>query len=176
MKLFKFSYYIKLVLLGLFITTSFVGCQDEQTIPQDAIINTKKEVNNDIQARGGSQFLIDHENCGGHTIERHIGKSDDFLYNRLETSSISAASTFFELNQAGQVIENAIYYNWDYVNDWINGNGGFRLVLEYTHNNDVGKVLRRDQYYPYNTRSFKVVLQRASCLDYGYMILTAYPV
>ena len=174
MKLFKFNYYIKLVLLGLFVTTSFTACQDDQTIPQEPV--TQQEASRGTLSTSGTQFLIDHENCGGHTIERHIAKSDEFLYNRLATSSISAASTFFELNQAAQVIENAIHYNWDYVNDWINGNGGFRLVLEYTHTKDIGKVLRRDQYYPYNTRSFKVVLQRSDCLNYGYMILTAYPV
>jgi len=180
MKLLKLNYYFKLFLLGLFVTTSFNACQDGEIISNDneiitSIENTNSIKNVTVASRGGSGFLITHENCGGHTIERHIEKSDAYLRNRLNTSSISAASSFYELNQAGQVIYNAISRNSSRVNSWLNGNGGSRLVLDYSHHRNIGKVLRRGSSYPYSTRRFRVVLDRRNCSGYGYRILTAYP-
>ncbi|SNR16219.1 RNase A-like domain-containing protein [Tenacibaculum jejuense] len=181
MKLFKVNYYLKIFLLGLFITTSFTSCQDEELVmnpsevitPQTTSENTSET--NAILTRGGSGFLITHENCGGHTIERHVNKSDSYLRWRLNNSSISAASTFYELNQAGQVIYNAINSNSSRVNNWLNGSGGYRLVLNYSHHRNIGKVLRRGNSSPYNSRRLRVVLERRNCSGYGYRILTAYP-
>lgn len=182
MKLFKLNYYVKLFLLGLFVTTSFNACQDSEIISNNSEpvisideIQSSKEDFNPVANRGGSSFLIAHENCGGHTIERHINKSDAYLRNRLNTSGISAASTFYELNQAGQVIYNAINNNSSRVNSWINGSGGHRLVLTYTHRKAIGKVLRRGASSPSSSSRFKVVLERRGCSGYAYKILTAYP-
>lgn len=179
MKLFKFNYYVKLLLLGLLTITSFNSCQNEELISSDSIEVTEITTNNqqelNVSARGGSGFLYSHENCGGHTIERHVAKSDSYLRNRLNSSSISAASTFNELNQAGQVIYNAISRNSSRVNSWLNGNGGSRLVLNYTHRRNIGRVLRRGASSTYNTSRFRVILERRNCSGYGYRILTAYP-
>lgn len=174
MKLFKLNYYVKLFVLGLFVTSTFNACQENEVVSTPQQSKTAKEFTANA-SRGGASFLIDHENCGGHTIERHIGKSDDYLRDRLYNSSISAASTFYDLNQAGQVIFNAISNNSTRVNNWLNGSGGFRLVLSYTHHSIIGKVLLRGEYYPYESNMFKVVLERNSCTGDGYKIVTAYP-
>ncbi len=182
MKLFKFNYFLKLALLSLLTLSTFNACQDDEIISNSPqVISTLENSENtktnelSITKRGGSSFLISHENCGGHTIERHVAKSDSYLRNRLNTSNISAASTFYELNQAGQVIYNAIDRNSSRVNNWLNGSGGSRLVLNYTHRRNIGRVLRRGASSTYNTRSFRVVLERRNCAGYGYKILTAYP-
>lgn len=124
----------------------------------------------------GSGFLIKHENCGGHTIERHVAKSDAYLRQRLASSNISAASTFYELNNAGQVIVNAINRNNYRVNNWLNSGNRRRLVLNYTHRRNIGKVLERGARATKATRKFRVVLDKRRCSSYKYLLLTAYPV
>lgn len=180
MKLSKLTSYFKLLVLGFLFTTVFNACQNDELIteaPESTILSEEKIEADNFQysERSGSGFLITHENCGGHTIERHIAKSDAYLRNRLNTSRISAASTFYELNQAGQVIYNAITRNSSRVNNWLNGSGGSRLVLDYSHRKNIGKVLKRGASRPYSTRKFRVVLERRNCSGYGYKILTAYP-
>ena len=166
MKLLQFKAFKRVIVLvallaATFSVTSFVTYRSNNVI-------TTLEV--------GSGFLRQHESCGGHTIERHVAKSDSYLRNRLATSNISAASTFYELNQAGQIIVNAINRNSYRVNNWVNGSSNYRLVLNYTHHRNIGKVLRRGASYPQATRKFKVVLDKRRCSSYRYLVLTAYPV
>ena len=149
------------LLVATFSVTSFVTHRSNEVV---------------MDLKAGSGFLYQHENCGGHTIERHIAKSDSYLRNRLATSNISAASTFYELNQAGQVIVNAINRNSYRVNNWLNGSSNYRLVLNYTHHRNIGKVLQRGARYLRATRKFKVVLDKRRCSSHRYMVLTAYPV
>lgn len=168
MKFFKFNYILKFAILGFFAVTLFTGCQvDEPILETD-------QLQEEISKNAG--FLRVHEACGGHTIERHIAKSDQYLRDRLRRYNISAASSFYELNQAGQVIVNAINRNSSRVNSWLNGSGGSRLVLNYTHHRNIGKVLRRNASYPVQSNRFLVVLERRNCSNYRFRVLTAYPV
>lgn len=157
------------MLMGLLMVASLISCQSDDLETQEIQLVAQTDL------AKSSTFLRIHESCGGHTIERHVAKSDDYLRYRLATSSISAASTFNELNQAGQVIVNAINANSSSVNNWLNGSGGSRLVLDYTHWRDIGRVLRRGASYTYSTGRFRVVLERSYCSSYPFKVLTAYP-
>lgn len=185
MKSFKklnISLFLKVITLGLF-ATFFSSCEQED-IAVDSNELTQVELSSSSElANYSSSFLPDHEDCGGHTIERHIEKSDSYLYGRL-SSGISAASTFYDYNQAGQVIYNAIYnnsYNASRLNSWLNSSSTSYLVLYYTHGSILGKVLT----YSSSTESnkIKVILSKSSCIsydynydnDYDFTIVTAYP-
>ncbi len=179
MKLLKFNYLIKFFLLGLFVTT-FNACQSDEIVTNSDIV-TLQEISSDKEdsysARYTSSFLPTHENCGGHTIERHIEKSDSYLRNRLNNSNISAASTFYNFNQAGQIIYNTIYYynsNYNRVNNWLNSSSTSYLVLYYTHYKVLGKVMNRN-YSTFESKSIKVVLAKSNCSSYPFRIVTAYP-
>lgn len=189
MKTFKLNYFLKFILLGLFVTT-FQACQNDEIITNDEVVSLDetniKDALSETQhaARYTSSFLPDHEDCGGHTIERHIEKSDSYLRNRLNSSSISAASTFYDDNQAGQLIYNSIYsYNRSRVNSWLNSSSTSYLVIYYTHSSTVGKVMTRNNYSTYNTNKYKVVLSKSDCIsydynwdnDYDFTIISAYP-
>ncbi len=187
-----FNYFLKFFLLGLLVTT-FNACQQDEIVLEnetsETIISEQNSIKNVLDEtkhaeRYSSRFLYDHENCGGHTIERHIEKSDNYLYNRLRNSSISAASTFYNRNQAGQLIYNSIYsYNASRVNNWLNSSSNSNLVIYYTHSSNVGKVMERGSYNTFQSRRFRVILSKRSCIsydnnwdnDYDFTIITAYP-
>ncbi|TPN83895.1 RNase A-like domain-containing protein [Aquimarina algicola] len=173
MNLFKLKYFTRSLLIGLLVSLSFISCEKDGLSSVDEIQQIENSNDSSIQQKG-SGFLRQQESLGGHTIERHIAKSTDYLRNRLNTSSISAASTFYELNQAGQVIVNAINANNSRVNSWLNS-GSSRLVLSYTHWRNIGVVLRRGQSNPTPSRSFRVILQKRSNAPNGYYVLTSYP-
>ncbi|KAA1247716.1 RNase A-like domain-containing protein [Aquimarina sp. RZ0] len=160
-------------LLGLFISLFFTSCEQP-----DASFIEEMQQYSDLEDTSLQQknagFLRQQERLGGHTIERHVGKSTTYLRNRLNSSSISAASTFYELNQAGQLIVNTINANRSRINNWIT-NGSSRLTLSYTHRKNVGVVLRRGQNNPNPSRKFRVILQKRSNAPNGYYVLTSYP-
>ncbi|WP_147405145.1 RNase A-like domain-containing protein [Aquimarina sp. AD10] len=172
MKFPKINYFLKLFVLGLVIISSFSSCEKNDDSTVVSIEQLDKEEN--LFPSKNSTFLRQQESLGGHTIERHVGKSTAYLRNRLNTSSISAASTYYELNQAGQVIVNAINTNRVRINNWLSG-GGSRLTLSYTHRRNIGVVLRRGQNNPNPSRKFRVILQKRSSAPNGYYVLTSYP-
>ncbi|MFL1894263.1 RNase A-like domain-containing protein [Aquimarina sp. 2-A2] len=171
----KLSQYTRTLLTGIFITLSFISCEKDSLYQAEEVqeIQEVKETS-DTSLQKNASFLRQQESLGGHTIERHVAKSTTYLQNRLNTSSISAASTFNELNQAGQVIVNAINANSSRVNSWLNGSGS-RLTLNYTHHRNIGVVLRRGQSNPTPSSRFLVVLQKRSNAPNGYYVLTSYP-
>ncbi|UII26196.1 hypothetical protein LVD15_23300 [Fulvivirga maritima] len=164
-------------LFGLFligITLSLGACQEQdQVVPQAEPVAVEADQQGDVHEEN-APFLRQQESLGGHTIERHVAKSDSYLRNRLNTSNISAASTFYELNQAGQVIVNAINANSNSINNWKNGSSS-RISFTYTHHRAIGKILYRGSSSPVASSRFLVVLQKKSSAPNGYYVLTSYP-
>lgn len=73
--------------------------------------------------RGGRIVLAEHEastlrGIGGHTIARHVGKTDAELIGRLATSRIPAASTFVSLQEAEQIISSVVRVNRTQIVTW----------------------------------------------------------
>ncbi len=165
-------FYFLLALVSVF---SLSSCQDEQAeiVPEEVAEEvSKEETGPQVE---NAAFLRQQESLGGHTIERHIAKSDAYLRNRLNTSNISAASTFTELNQAGQVIVNAINANSSRVNSWRNSSSS-SLVLNYTHRRTVGRIMYRSNLNStVNSSGLRIVLRKRSSAPNGYYVLTAYP-
>lgn len=59
------------------------------------------------------------ERRGGHTLARHIGRTDAQLKSRLERESIAAASTYSDLEAAERVVSLALAANETRVQRWI---------------------------------------------------------
>src|SRR5690606_14931667 len=51
-----------------------------------------------VEVPGGG--LQAHEDAGGHLIERHVGKSEEWLVDRVRRDNISAASSFRDIDEA----------------------------------------------------------------------------
>lgn len=122
---------------------------------------------------GGLDF---HEAAGGHTLERHVGKTEPELAQRLETDRrISAASSFTNRSIAETAMGEAITRNERSIASWLSSRGN-RYTIDYNANKIVGITLRRRASKATPTSRLKIVFQRSSNVAPGYFILTAYPV
>src|SRR5690242_16420966 len=68
--------------------------------------------------------LAKDEAAGGHTLARHVGRSDDELRERLSREHISAASTYTDRATAEAAVGAAIAANQSKVYEWVAGAGG----------------------------------------------------
>lgn len=112
---------------------------------------------------------------GGHTIARHVGRTDDQLRERLARESISAASTYTDLETAERVVGLAIRRQHALVEEWQGREGpGPNLVLRVAAptQSPIGRVLRRSGGEAIEVRAAVVVLRRT---EHGFIVLTSYP-
>jgi Bacterial CdiA-CT RNAse A domain len=117
-----------------------------------------------------------HEAAGGHTLEKHVGKTEAELKQRLETDrQISAASSFTNRSIAEAAIGEAINRNERAIASWLRSREN-RYTIDYNANRKVGITLRRRASKASSTSSLKIIFQRSKKLPPGYFILTAYPV
>jgi hypothetical protein len=116
-----------------------------------------------------------HEAAGGHTLERHIAKTEAELAQRLAVESrISAASSFTNLSVAEAAIGEAIAKNEQSIASWVKSRSN-RYTIDYNANRIVGISLRRRASKATSASRLKIVFQRSANLPPGYFILTAYP-
>ncbi len=118
------------------------------------------------------------ETAGGHTIQRHVGKTEAALRDRLEREpSIPAASSFKDFDTAEQAIAQALHQHAAMIQAWIETAGG-SPVKAFTHKADriVGHGVVRATGQLRDMRAFQVVLRRKAAPGRSIFLLTAYPV
>ncbi|MEO6862971.1 MAG: RNase A-like domain-containing protein [Microcoleus sp.] len=121
---------------------------------------------------GGLDF---HEAAGGHTLEKHVGKTEAQLGQRLASETrISAASSFTDRSVAEAAIAEAMNRNQSAIDSWVKSRGN-RYTIDYNANRIIGITLRRRASKVTSASRLKIVLQRSAKLSPGYFILTAYP-
>ncbi|MEG4941207.1 RNase A-like domain-containing protein [Microcoleus sp. F4-D5] len=121
---------------------------------------------------GGLDF---HEAAGGHTLERHVGKTEAQLAQRLASETrIPAASSFTDRSVAEAAIGEAMNRNQNAIDSWVKSRGN-RYTIDYNTNRIIGITLRRRASKATSASRLKIVLQRSAKLPPGYFILTAYP-
>jgi hypothetical protein len=119
--------------------------------------------------------LAAHEAAGGHTIARHVGKSRDYLVQRLaENPKMEAASTFPDRATAERVIAEALEMQANEVQTWL-AKPGKQLKLEVTMPYVTGQSLLRTGEL-IDVRGVRILLRRDPSLVTGYRIHTAYPI
>ncbi len=132
-------------------------------------------------SRGGSfeelarRSLDWHERHGGHTMARHVGRSDDQLRARLKKSpKIRAASTFPNQATAEGVIREALRANRVRVRRWLGQDGeGSRLVLRWDAGRVIGRGWFRGERRARELRRATIVLSMKRKGEP--IVLTAYP-
>ncbi len=120
--------------------------------------------------------LAHDEAQGGHTIARHVGRSDADLRARLRRDpGISAASTYTDLPAAEHAIADALAASGGTVRRW-EGRSGSRpnLVVDYTASAPVGRTLRRGARASEPCAHAVVVLRWHNRDEHAY-VLTSYP-
>ena len=134
--------------------------------------------------RGGRIVLAEHEaatlkGVGGHTLAKHIAKTDAELAQRLAAGQAPAVSTFLSLAEAEQAISINMRANRAAIIAWAKtaGTSGISSVKEFdlVIAKGVGKVLVRGASTPTIGASVRVVLKKEAFNGKLYYILTAYP-
>lgn len=124
-------------------------------------------------AKGGG-WLNFHEGLGGHTVARHVGKTDADLIARLSSSStISGASTFSSQAVAESVISSTIGSNRATLNAWLRSGSTRNLVLEYIGTSAIGRGIMRGQSAVTDLMNARVILKTTG--NGRYYILTSFP-
>jgi hypothetical protein len=130
-----------------------------------------------IEFRNGSAgYDLGHdEQRGGHTLARHVGRTDDELRERLARErSISAASTWTDRATAEAVVTESLTAEHDRVESWTRrGYPRANLALHYNAGRVVGRSLRRGDSHPADCSSAVIVL-RADGPE-SFYVLTTYP-
>lgn len=141
------------------------------------------------KVRMGRIRLIEHEAIkglpgGGHTIARHVGKTPEELFQRIEKSIRSGnlhpqpVGSFTSLDLAETVITAALKNARSTIKSWSAASLGSRqrsLTIVYSANRNVGIVVKPGSTVVYNANRIKIVLIRQYNNGKPYFILSAYP-
>lgn len=115
---------------------------------------------------------------GGHTLARHVGRSDAELQERLRREpNISAASTYTDRATAERIVARALARNRTRVDQWLARKGSRpNLVLDYRGSpgdEAIGRSLPRRSSQPIPCSDAVVVLRWDG--QRGFLVLTSYP-
>ncbi|MGB7731427.1 MAG: RNase A-like domain-containing protein [Candidatus Acidiferrum sp.] len=119
--------------------------------------------------------LARDEERGGHTLKKHVGRTDEELRERLRRErNISAASTWTDRETAEVTVAEALRANRDRIEKSMRrGYPRANLALHYNAGRVIGRSLRRGEEQAVNCTSAVIVL-RADGPD-SFYVLTTYP-
>ena len=119
--------------------------------------------------------LARDEQRGGHTLDKHVGRTDDQLRERLERErDISAASTWTDLTAAEETVAAALRANQGKIDRW-NDRGYPRtnLALHFDAGHPIGRTMHHGERTSEPCSGAVVVLKADR--DGGFFVLTTYP-
>ena len=129
---------------------------------------------------GRRKDLTLDELLGGHTIERHVGKSDNWLRKRLtDDFGIPSASTFTNEAIANRTIARFVKEKREAIEEWLES-GKHRLDVEFEMNEPVGRVLTRGKGNASNSKPIetdKVIISIIrNNTPQGWHVNTSFPI
>lgn len=156
------------VLLAGYFGFRLVSGNHEPTVP------VRQPVERVAMDAANRHDLSRDEARGGHTLERHVGKTDTQLQDRLQNEDVSAASSYTDRATAEMAVAAAIRENTGRVNRWLQYPGGHsNLVLDYDSNSPLGRSMRRGETQSFPCSHAVAVLKFVNPNDY--YVLTSYP-
>ncbi len=118
------------------------------------------------------------EQKGGHTLSRHVGRTDNQLRNRLRREPrLAVASTYMDRTTAEEVVAVALAAGSAQLRKWSRRSGSrTNLVLDYHGDLErpIGRSLRRGDRYPVACADAVVVLKWDPTAGQFY-VLSSYP-
>lgn len=154
------------------------GCRQPEKVPASIVASVPAQAPPQVSkpAIPRRDLSID-ESMGGHTLSRHVGKSDAELRERLKRErQISAASTYTDRDAAERAAGAALASGGDELAAWQKRSGRRpNLVLHFTDpEHPLGRSLSRGQRSPVPASSALVVLRWDERANRFY-VLTSYP-
>ncbi|PTA87237.1 hypothetical protein CWM66_27215 [Kosakonia sp. H7A] len=134
--------------------------------------------------RGGRIRLAEHESLsgrtpGGHTLERHIGKTPEELFERLERRpTLTATSSFRNVREAEQLISKVIADNRNQIQMWVKHlppGMNAKMELESLFSGQTGILVSRGSAQVTACYRVRVILRFEYWHDKPYFVLTAFP-
>lgn len=169
--------------LAALVVLAYTGLTGERPGGRDRPPPAQAEtIRTEAAPRDGTFSLADHEarpgsRQGGHTIERHVGRTEEQLRARLrDEPGISAASSFESLDKAEHFIALALAANKAKIDAWLaRGEAGSREAFNWSNGEVVGYGVVRATDKLTQMRRLRLVLKLESYNGQRYFILTAYP-
>jgi len=164
---------LRRLVLVLLLACPMLACQAAP--PRPAGPSAIRESSPDPRSTGPSRDLSPDESAGGHTLRKHVGRSDEELRQRLRRErNLSAASTWTDRATAEVAIGIALELNRDRIERWANRSGGHpNFVIDYDSHRPLGRSLLRDADQPIACSHATIVLRWLPPHDY--YVLTSYP-
>jgi hypothetical protein len=162
------------ILFTLGLTLSF-GC-GQAPQPERAVRNREEpRATTRSEANSDRYDLERDESRGGHTLSKHVGRTDEQLRERLRRErNISAASTWTDRASAEEVVAEALHAEHNHVGNWMRrGYPRANLALHYDAGHPIGRSLRRGEDQVVDAAQAVIVL-RADGPD-SFYVLTTYP-
>jgi len=160
-----------LALMGFGVAGCSRGAQPQKGTPEES-----QRASSLSAGRAAERYdLSKDEERGGHTLERHVARTDEELRERLRRErNISAASTWTDRETAEETVAEALRTERGRINSWMRrGYLRANLALHYEAGRDIGRSLRQGETEVVRCRDAVIVL-RADGPD-GFYVLTAYP-
>jgi len=118
-------------------------------------------------------------NSAGHTIDRHVGRPDDYLRQRLaDQPNQDRMSSYTTPTEANRYVDRALEINRDDIDAWLDNPGsGPRLSFNTQFpNEDIGRVLERGAVQSGPGHGIQLALERRPPgSDPPYLVVTSYP-
>jgi len=161
---------------------AFAGCGSASAPPREPAPSPAAQAAPPPHApeapRPQTHDLTVDERLGGHTLQRHVGRTDAQLAERLRRErSIAAASTYTDRETASIVVAEALAESKAKVDAWLARSGPRpNLIVRYRHMNGppIGRTLERGARETEPCHSALVVLRWDERERESY-VLTSYP-
>lgn len=125
----------------------------------------------------GDDILDVMEKAGGHTLERHVGKRYDYLKKRASKMKRTSVTTFTDKQTATNAVQENLKTNIKEISLWLAKEPEMELVCEVTHSYSVGMGILKAKNNPYyDLNSSRMILRKNDKSDFGFIILTAFPI
>lgn len=117
-----------------------------------------------------------HETEGGHTIKMHVGKSENWLRNRLNSDSDIGdfASSFANESAANRVQGKAVNHFKNQIDKWLKGESSKPLSIKFDMKEPIGIVVERGKSGYITTSNVRVILVKDRSPQ-GWHFLTSFP-
>lgn len=162
-------------LLSLILSFALIGCG--QGPRQESRAERPRDEAKDEQARGPRSIRYDlarDEERGGHTLRKHVGRSDQELRERLQREpDISAASTWTDRAAAEETVGAALREEHGKIERWTQrGERRANLALHFDAGREIGRSLARGAAQAVPCKQAVIVLRADGD---GFYVLTTYP-
>ena len=157
-------------------TVVLTGCGQENPPAKTPESWSESRIGQNAPAATSDRYDLERdETRGGHTLSKHVGRTDVELGERLRREgNITAASTWTDRATAEHVIAEALRSESRRVEGWMQrGYPRANLALHYDAGRPIGRSLRRGEDQVVDATQAVIVL-RADSVD-SFYVLTAYP-